>query len=70
MLPYLSSHNQFFYRQIPLSYLKLEENVIKEAETRKKENKPPILNEEQMLELAKQDPNNDILGRDELVLGE
>ena len=43
--------------------------MIKEAERRKKENKPPILNEEQMLELAKQDPNNDILERDELILG-
>ena len=43
--------------------------MIKEAERRKKENKPPILNEEQMLELAKQDPNNDIVERDELILG-
>ena len=52
-----------------MSYLKLQQNVIKEAEQRKKENKPPILNEDQMLELAKQDPNNDILERDELILG-
>ena len=55
--------------QIPLSYLKLQENVIKEAERRKKENKPPILNEDEMLELAKQDANNDISERDELILG-
>jgi hypothetical protein len=60
---------QHFFRKIPLSYLKLQENVIKEAEQRKKDNKPPILNEDQMLELAKQDPNNDILERDELILG-
>jgi hypothetical protein len=42
---------------------------MKEAEQRRKDNKPPILNEDEMLELAKQDPNNDILERDELILG-
>lgn len=52
-----------------MSYLKLQENVMKEAEQRRKDNKPPILNEDEMLELAKQDPNNDILERDELILG-
>ncbi|XP_028406855.1 leucine-rich repeat serine/threonine-protein kinase 1-like [Dendronephthya gigantea] len=55
-------------RKIPISYLKLQETVMKEAENRMKENKPPILNEYEMLELAKKDPNNDILERDELIL--
>lgn len=43
---------------------------MREAEQRKKDNRPPILNEHQMLELAKQDPSNDIFERDELILGE
>ena len=43
--------------------------MTKEAEQRKKDNRPPILNEDQMLELAKQYQDNDIKGRDELILG-
>ena len=54
---------------MPLSYLQLYDAVTKEADRRATANEPPILTSEEFLQLAKDNPDNDILDQDELNQG-
>lgn len=54
---------------MPQSYIDLQQAVIQEAERRRTTGEPPILLEEEILQLAKSSPQNDILDTEELTLG-
>ena len=54
---------------MPLSYTQLQEAVVREAENRRNLAEPPILLEEELLDLAKSCPDNDIRDTEELALG-
>ena len=56
-------------RQVPQSYTDLQQAVIQEAERRRSTGEPPILLEDEILQLAKSSPENDILDTEELTLG-
>lgn len=55
--------------QVPQSYIDLQQAVIQEAERRRSTGEPPILLEDEILQLAKCSPQNDILDTEELTLG-
>ena len=55
--------------QVPQSYTDLQQAVIEEAERRRSTGEPPILLEDEILQLAKSSPQNDILDTEELTLG-
>ena len=60
----------FYWRaQVPQSYTDLQQAVIQEAERRRSTGEPPILLEDEILQLAKSSPQNDILDTEELTLG-
>ena len=44
--------------------------MLSECERLRKEDQPPVLNEEEFATLAKNDPRSDILDAEELQLGE
>ena len=52
-----------------MSYVQLYDSILKENKIRKEELKPPILSTEEMLQLAQQNPDNDIFTLEELVTG-
>lgn len=54
---------------MPQSYIDLQQAVIQEAERRRSAGEPPILLEDEILQLAKSSPQNDILDTEELTLG-
>lgn len=54
---------------MPQSYIDLQQAVIQEAERRRSTGEPPILLEDEILQLAKSSPQNDILDTEELTLG-
>lgn len=54
---------------MPQSYIDLQQAVIQEAERRRSSGEPPILLEDEILQLAKSSPQNDILDTEELTLG-
>ena len=58
-----------FHTQVPLSYLQLYDAVTKEAELRAASNKPPILTADELLQIAKDNPDNDIYDTEELNHG-
>ncbi|XP_078364681.1 leucine-rich repeat serine/threonine-protein kinase 1-like isoform X2 [Oculina patagonica] len=55
-------------RRVPQSYTDLQQAVIQEAERRRSTGEPPILLEDEILQLAKSSPQNDILDTEELTL--
>ena len=55
--------------QVPQSYIMLQESVLRETERRRTASEPPVLLEDEMLELAKSNPENDILDHEELTQG-
>ena len=55
--------------QVPLSYLQLYDAVGKEAARRAATNEPPILTSDELLQVAKSNPDNDIYDVDELNQG-
>lgn len=56
--------------QVPSSYVSLQQAVLGECERLRKEDQPPVLNEEEFTALAKSDPKSDIHDAEELQLGE
>ena len=59
----------FICLQVPLSYLQLYDAVRKEAEKRAISHEPPILTSDELLQIAKNNPDNDICDTDELNQG-
>ncbi|XP_048583428.1 leucine-rich repeat serine/threonine-protein kinase 1 isoform X2 [Nematostella vectensis] len=55
-------------KQVPLSYIQLQDAIRHEAERRREARKPPILLEEEMLALAAGNKDNDIHDHEELAL--
>lgn len=55
--------------QVPKSYIDLQQAIIQEAVRRRSTDEPPILLEDEILQLAKSSPQNDILDTEELKLG-
>ncbi|KXJ22658.1 leucine-rich repeat serine/threonine-protein kinase 1 [Exaiptasia diaphana] len=55
-------------KQVPLSYIQLQDSVIKEAQRRRESGQSPILLEEEILDLASKNKDNDILDHEELAL--
>lgn len=55
--------------QVPSSYVSLQQAVLGECERLRKEDQPPVLNEEEFAILAKSDPKSDIHDAEELQLG-
>lgn len=55
-------------RMVPQSYIDLQQAVIQEAERRRTTGEPPLLLEDEILQLAKCSPQNDILDTEELTL--
>ena len=49
--------------------MSLQQAVLNEVERLRKEEQPPVLNEEDFAVLARSDPKNDILDPEELQLG-
>jgi len=56
--------------QVPSSYVSLQQAVLNEVERLRKEDQPPVLNEEEFAALARSDPKSDIHDAEELQLGE
>ena len=56
--------------KVPSSYVSLQQAVLNECERLRREDQPPVLNEEEFAALAKSDPKSDILDAEELQLGE
>ncbi|XP_067017125.1 leucine-rich repeat serine/threonine-protein kinase 1-like isoform X3 [Acropora muricata] len=55
-------------RRVPKSYIDLQQAIIQEAVRRRSTDEPPILLEDEILQLAKSSPQNDILDTEELKL--
>ncbi|EDO31971.1 predicted protein, partial [Nematostella vectensis] len=55
-------------KQVPLSYIQLQDAIRHEADRRREARKPPILLEEEMLALAAGNKDNDIHDHEELAL--
>ncbi|XP_068741133.1 leucine-rich repeat serine/threonine-protein kinase 1-like isoform X3 [Montipora capricornis] len=55
-------------RRVPQSYTELQQAIIQEAERRRSSGEPPILLEDEVLQLAKSSPHSDILNTEELTL--
>ncbi|XP_047142009.1 leucine-rich repeat serine/threonine-protein kinase 1 isoform X1 [Hydra vulgaris] len=62
-----SSSHGLSRKKAPLSYIQLYDRILKENEARKEKLLPPILNTDEMLQLAQQNPDNDIYTVEELV---
>ena len=56
--------------KVPASYVELQKRIAEEVCKCTKEQKPPVLNQEEFAALAKTIPNSDLLDPDKLYLGE
>ena len=68
--PWIYLINVCCISKVPSSYVSLQQAVLSECERLRREDQPPVLNEEEFAALAKSDPKSDILDAEELQLGE